>query len=135
MKKNAFCGILLILAAVIAIGSVTVLGPCVHEDGSEAPCASAGRAVFCGGCVLAVLAALILFIRKPSVRIVLFFITMIAAAVGIAFPGTFFPLCRMDSMHCRAVMQPAMIILFASELIVSVCGIIVERNRIRRERA
>ena len=38
MKKNAFCGILLILAAVIALGSVTVLGPCVHEDGSEALC-------------------------------------------------------------------------------------------------
>ena len=134
MKKNAFCGILLILAAVIAIGSVTVLGPCVHEDGSEAPCASAGRAVFCGGCVLAVLAALILFIRKPSVRIVLLFVTLFAAAVGIALPGTIFPVCRMDTMHCRAVMQPAMINLFASELIVSVCGLIVERNRIRRER-
>ena len=84
---------------------------------------------------LAVLAALILFMRKPSIRIVLFFISLCVAAVGIALPGTFFPLCRMDTMHCRAVMKPAMIILFASELIVSVCGIIVERNRIRRERA
>jgi len=134
MKKNVFCGILLALAAVIVIGSVTVLGPCVHEDGSEAPCARAGKAVFCDGCVLAVLAALILLIRKPSVRIVLLFVTLFAAAVGIALPGTIFPVCRMDTMHCRAVMQPAMIILFASELIVSVCGLIVERNRIRRER-
>ena len=135
MKKNVFCGILLALAAVIAIGSVTVLGPCVHEDGSEAPCVSAGRAVFCDGCILALLAALILFIHKPFARIVLFFSSLCAAAMGIAFPGTFFPLCRMDSMHCRAVMQPAMIILFAFELMVSVCGIIFERNRIRRERA
>lgn len=135
MKKNVFCGILLALAAVIAIGSVTVLGPCVHEDGSEALCSSAGRAVLFDGCTLAVLAALILFMRKPSIRIVLFFISLCVAAVGIALPGTFFPLCRMDTMHCRAVMKPAMIILFASELIVSVCGIIVERNRIRKERA
>ena len=135
MKKNAFCGMLLILAAVIAIGSVTVLGPCIHEDGSEASCTGAGRAVFCCGCVLAILAILILFIRKHSVRIVLFFLSLCSAAAGIAFPGTFFPLCRMDTMHCRAVMQPAMIILFASELIVSVCGLIVERNRIRREGA
>ena len=134
MKKSIFCGILLALAAVIVIGSVTVLGPCVHEDGSEAPCTSAGRAVLCGGCVLAALAVLILFIRKPSVRMLLFFASLCAAAVGIALPGTIFPLCRMDTMHCRAVMKPAMIILFASELIVSVCGIIVERNRIRRER-
>ena len=135
MKKNVFCGILLALAAVIAIGSVTVLGPCVHEDGSEAACTRAGRAVFCDGCVLALLAVLILSIRKPSARIVLFFISLCVAAVGIAFPGTVFPICRVDTMHCRAVMQPAMIILFASELIVSVCGLIVERNRIRREKA
>ena len=134
MKKNVFCGILLILAAVIAIGSVTVLGPCVHEDGSEAPCARAGGAVFCDGCILALLAALIMLIRKPSVRIVLLFISLCAAAAGIALPGTIFPICRMDTMHCRAVMQPAMVILFAFELIVSVCGLIVERNRIRRER-
>ena len=134
MKINVFCGILLVLAAVIVIGSVTVLGPCVHEDGSEAPCVRAGRAVFCDGCVLALLAALILFMRKSSVRIVLFFISLCAAAVGIALPGTIFPVCRMDTMHCRAVMQPAMIILFVSELIVSVCGLVVERNRIRRER-
>jgi len=135
MKKNVFCGILLILAAVIAIGSVTVLGPCVHEDGSEAPCTRAGRAVLCAGCILAVLAALILFIRKPSIRIALFCISLCVAALGIALPGTIFPLCRMDTMHCRAVMQPAMMILFAFELIASVCGIIVERNQIRRERA
>lgn len=135
MKKNVFCGLLLALAAVIAIGSVTVLGPCVHEDGSEAPCIGAGRAVLIAGCALAILAALILFIRKSSVRIVLFFISLFVAAVGIALPGTIFPVCRMDTMHCRAVMQPAMVILFASELIVSVCGLIVEWNRIRRERA
>ncbi len=131
MKKNVFCGILLALAAVIAIGFVTVLGPCVHEDGSEAPCVRAGRAVFCAGCVLAVLAALILLIRNSFVRIVLFSISLCVAAVGIALPGTIFPICRMDTMHCRTVMQPAMIILFACELIASACGLIVERNRIR----
>ena len=135
MKKNVFCVVLLVLAAVIAIGSVTVLGPCVHEDGSEAPCTAAGRAVLCGGCALAALAAIMLFIRKPSVRIALFIVSLCAAAAGIMFPGTIFALCRMDTMHCRAVMQPAMVILFASELIVSACGIIVERNRIRRNRA
>ena len=135
MKKNVFCGILLALAAVIAIGFVTVLGPCVHEDGSEAPCVGAGQAVLIDGCAVAILAALILFIHKSSVRIVLFFISLCAAAGGIALPGTVFPICRMDTMHCRAVMQPATVILFALELIVSVCGLIVERNRIRRDRS
>lgn len=135
MKRNVFCVVLLALAAVIAIGSVTVLGPCVHEDGSAAPCAAAGRAVLCGGCVLAALAVIMLFIRKPSVRIGLFLVSLCTAAAGILFPGTIFALCRMDTMHCRAVMQPSMIILFAAEAIVSVCGIVAERNRIRREKA
>ena len=135
MKRNVFCGILLAVAAVIAVGSVTVLGPCVHEDGSEAPCAGAGRAVFCAGCALAVLAASAIFIRKPFVRIVLFFVSLCTAAAGIVFPGTVFPLCRMDMMRCRAVMRPAATILFAAGLIVSVCGMIAERNRIRRGKA
>ena len=135
MKRNVFCVVLLVLAAVIAIGSVTVLGPCVHEDGSEAPCTAAGRAVLCGGCALAALAAIMLFIRKPSVRIALFIVSLCAAAAGIMFPGTIFALCRMDTMHCRAVMQPSMIILFAAETIASVCGIIAERKKIRRGKA
>ena len=99
MEKNVFCVVLLVLAAVIAIGSVTVLGPCVHEDGSEAPCTAAGRAVLCGGCALAALAAIMLFIRKPSVRIALFIVSLCAAAAGIMIPGTIFALCRMDTMH------------------------------------
>lgn len=135
MKKNIFCIVLLALAAVIAIGSVTVLGPCVHEDGSEAPCAEAGRAVLYCGCVLAALAVIMLFIRKPAVRIVLFSASLCAAAAGIAFPGTIFAVCRMDTMHCRTVMQLSMIILFAFEAIVSVCGIAAERSRIRRGKA
>ena len=88
MKKNIFCGLLLALAAVIVIGSVTVLGPCIHEDGSEATCTGAGRAVLCGGCVLAALAVLILFIRKPSVRMIMFFVSLCAAVAGIALPSS-----------------------------------------------
>jgi len=135
MKKNVFCGILLVLAAMIAIGSVSVFGPCIHDDGSEAICVRASRWIFLAGCVLAVLTALTLAIRKPSVRIGLLAAAAAVAAAGIALPGTIFPVCRMDTMRCRAVMQPAMMILFAAALIVSACGIITERNRSRRKKA
>ena len=135
MKKNVFCGILLVLAAMIAIGSVSVFGPCIHDDGSEAVCVRASRWILLAGCVLAVLTVLILAIRKPSVRIGLFTAAAAVAAAGIALPGTIFPVCRMDTMRCRAVMQPAMMILFAAALIISACGIITERNRSRRRKA
>ena len=135
MKKNV-CGIILaVLGAAIAAGAATVLGPCVHEDGSAAACTAAGTAVLCGGCVLAALAAAILCVRSPAARTVLFFVALCACAVGTALPGTIFPLCKMDTMRCRAVMQPAAIILFAAALIVSACGIITERKRAGRNRA
>ena len=135
MKKNLSAVLLLVLAAVIAVGSVTVLGPCVHADGSEAPCSRARQGVLIAGCVLAVLAVLIFLFRAPAARIILFFLSLCASAAGILLPGAILPLCRMDTMHCRAVMQPAMIILFAAALIVSVVGIIAERSRSRRNRA
>jgi len=134
MKRNVFCGILLALAGIITIGSFTVLGPCVHEDGSEAVCTTAGRAVLLAGCVITVLAVLTFLLRAPATRIFLFFLSMCVNTVGILLPGTLLPVCRMDTMHCRTVMQPAMIILFAAALAVSVGGILAERSRIRKGR-
>ena len=135
MKKNVFCGILLVLAAVIAVGSFTVFGPCVHEDGSEAACTAAGRAILVDGCLITVLAILTFLLRTPSARIILFAASLCLAAVGILLPGTLFPVCRMDTMHCRAVMQPAAIILFAAAAAVSAGGILAERSRVRRGKA
>ena len=132
MKKNVLAVILLILAAVIAVGSVTVLGPCVHEDGSEAPCTGTGRAILADGILLAALSVLFLFIKAPKTRMILFVITSVAALVGILMPGTLLPVCKMDTMHCRMVMQPAMIILFALALLASVCGVMAEMNKNRK---
>jgi hypothetical protein len=131
MKKRIAGIVLLILAAVIAVGSVTILGPCVHEDGSTGPCAKAGKAILADGCVLAVLALLILILQARGIRIGLFAAAAIASVIGILLPGTLYPLCKMDTMHCRAVMQPSMIILFAATLIVSVAGIMTagKKNR------
>ena len=70
MRRNIAGVILLVLAAVAAVGSVTFLGPCVHEDGSAGPCAKAGTAVLIAGCVLAVLAVLILAFRGRGIRTV-----------------------------------------------------------------
>lgn len=132
MKKNIFTFILLILAAVIAVGAVTFLGPCVHEDGSEAPCTKAGRAILIDGCVLAALAVLLLFFRKHAARSVLSAIALCAAVVGILLPGTLFPICKMDVMHCRMVMQPAMIALFGVAGLIIIAGFVSERTRSRR---
>ena len=129
MKKNLFAILLLIFAAVIAVGSVTVLGPCVHEDGSKGPCADAGRALLIDGCVTAILAILIMLVNRRGLRMALFAAALCAAVIGILLPGVIMPLCKMDTMHCRAVMQPSMIILSGAAAVSALTGIITERSR------
>ena len=129
MKKTVFPVILTVLALIIAVGSVTVLGPCVHADGSEAPCTGAGQAVMVDGILLAMLGILLLFVKFPKARVILCAVAALAALAGILLPGTLLPICKMDTMHCRMIMQPAMIILFAASLLASVGGIAVSKNR------
>lgn len=129
MKKNLFAILLMIFAVVIAVGSVTVLGPCVHEDGSKGPCADAGRALLIDGCVMAILAILITLVNRRGLRMALFAAALCAAVIGILLPGVIMPLCKMDTMHCRAVMQPSMIILSGAAAVSALTGIITERSR------
>ena len=129
MKKNLFAILLLVFAAMMAIGSVTVLGPCVHEDGSKGPCADAGRALMIDGCVTAILAILITMVNRRGLRMALFAAALCAAVIGILLPGVLMPLCKMDTMHCRAVMQPSMIMLSGAAAVSALTGIITERSR------
>lgn len=129
MKKNLFAILLLIFAAVIAVGSVTVLGPCVHPDGSAGLCADTGKALLIDGCVMAILAILIMLVNRRGIRMTLFAAALCAAVTGILLPGVIMPLCKMDTMHCRAVMQPSMIILSGAAAVSALTGIITERSR------
>lgn len=135
MKKNVIALILLVLAALTAIGSVTFMGPCVHADGSEAACTRAGRAVLIDGCVLAAASLILLFLQNHSARAVLFGAAAIAAVVGILLPGTLLPLCKMETMHCRMVMQPGAMILSALSLLVSAAGLVLELRKNRSTKA
>lgn len=135
MKKNVIALILLALAVLAAIGSVTFMGPCVHEDGSEAACTRAGRAILIDSCVLAAVALVILFLRDHSARAFLFAAAAIAAVIGILLPGTLLPLCKMETMHCRMVMQPGTVILSALSLITSAAGLVLELRKNRSSKA
>ena len=127
MKKQIIPGCaMLVLALVIAIGSVTFLGPCVHEDGSVGACWWAGRALLGLGCLLAVLAVFAILSRRA--RFGTYLSGIAVCVLGILTPGTLISLCRMSSMHCRAVMQPAMIILFAVAGLAALAGVLFCRK-------
>ena len=103
----------LLLSVVIAVGSVSFLGPCVHEDGSFGSCHWAGQAMLGIGLLLAVLSLAGLLVKDGRLRAGILFAAAAAAVLGIFVPGTLIRLCGMATMRCRAVMRPAMMLLCA----------------------
>ena len=119
MKKQILPAcVMLVLSLVITVGSLTFLGPCVHEDGTAGACTWAARALLALGCVLAVISAAAFVSRRARFGAYL----SGAAVCAVLTPGTFISLCRMDTMRCRAVMRPAMILLFGAAALCCLAG-------------
>ena len=130
MKKQMIPAIiLLILSVVIILGSRTFLSPCVHEDGSFGPCHWAGQTLLGLGCVLGVLSVLALCVKRARPGVYLSALPV--CALGILTPGTLIDLCRMSTMRCRMVMQPAMILLFSAALLCALAGAILSARKKR----
>ena len=125
MKKKIFSLFILILSLVIAVGSQSFLSPCVHEDGSFGACHWAGQAMLGIGILLAVL-ALLSWVKKD-----VYLAILPTAILGCLTPGTLISLCKMSTMRCRAVMQPAMILLCAVIAVLSLAGYLVNRKSAR----
>ncbi len=127
MKKDMIpAWILLVLSVVAAAGSQTFLSPCIHADGSFGPCHWAGQALLGVACTAGVLAVLALFLKRA--RWGIYLSALPVCALGILVPGTLIDLCRMSSMRCRMIMQPAMIILFSASLLCALAGAILSRK-------
>ena len=128
MKKTAVPAlVILALGLVIAIGSATFLGPCVHEDGGFGACHWAGRMLLGVGALLAALAALALIAR--GARTGLYLAMVPAAALGMLTPGMLIALCTMPTMRCRMVMRPALLLLCAAALIAALTGWLLSRRK------
>ena len=123
MKKQMIPGcVIFFLALIITIGSVSFLGPCIHKDGTAGTCFWAGRALLGLGLLLLVLSLLTVMLRQARTGL---YLSIIAAGVlGMLTPGTLIGLCGMSTMRCRAVMQPAMMILFAVAALTALWGLI-----------
>ena len=118
--------VVLILAMIAAIGSQTFLGACVHDDGSFGACHWACRAMLGEGGLLAVLALLALALMRE--RAGLYLAMLPASLLGLLTPGTLIALCKMPTMRCRMVTQPAMMILFGSTLLAALVGWLLSRR-------
>ena len=124
MRKHIIPAIImLILSLIIIIGSQSFLSPCVHEDGSFGPCHWAGQMLLGLGCAAAVLASFAMCVKRARPGVYLS--SLPVCVLGILTPGILIDLCRMSTMRCRMVMQPAMIILFSITLVCALIGVAV----------
>ena len=115
------------LALVIAVGSQTFLGACVHDDGGFGPCHWASRAVLGLGAAQAVMAVMALL--WPERRQGIFLAMLPVSVLGFFTPGGLIDICRMNTMRCRMVMRPAMLVLFALTLALALAGCLTSRRR------
>ena len=126
MKRIAVLALpVLLLSIIIAAGSVSFLGPCVHEDGA---CHWAGQALLGTGILLAAESLFALFCGDSRVRQGVYFSMIFTACLGCLIPGTLIDLCHMATMRCRALMQPAMRILFLISVVISIIGYFQEKH-------
>ena len=130
MKRFSVCGLFnLVLSVVIAAGSISFLGPCIHEDGSFGACHWAGQTLFGIGILLAAESLFVLLCVNSRTRQGIYGSMLLTAVLGCLIPGTLIDLCHMETMRCRALMQPAMIILCALTGMISLIGFFLERRK------
>ena len=134
MKRFSVCSMLVfVLSVVIAVGSVSFLGPCVHEDGTFGVCHWAGRSLFGIGLLLAAESLFALLCGDSRMRQGVFVPIFFTSCLGCLTPGTLIDLCHMATMRCRALMQPAMLILCAMTALVSLIGFFLERRKAAKQ--
>lgn len=125
-KRSIPALIVLVLSILIAVGSQSFLGACVHEDGSFGACHWAARAVLVLGAAQAVVALMALIM--PGARQGLYLAMLPVSVAGLLTPGTLIDICKMNTMRCRMVMRPAMLVLFALTLVAALAGCMAVRG-------
>ena len=130
MKKPTVTDIvMLILSISLCLGSKLVFHACgAKDDGSFMSCHWAEQAVFAVSAGMTVTAVLRLFLDRQA-KAGAALAMSISAAVTALIPGFVIRLCMMDTMHCHAVMRPAVVIL---SVLLAVTGI-VDFVRSRKE--
>ena len=120
--------VILVLAVLAAAGVKSFAGPCVHEDGSFGPCHWAGQALFGLSIVIAAESVIVLWRKDAGLRRGLYLAMMLTALLGILMPGTLISLCAMESMRCRMIMRPAMLVLYALMLVSATTGALLSKE-------
>lgn len=121
--------VILILSAVLCIGSKVLFHACEVMGEEIMACHWAEQAVFALSIVLLVQSILLLLLRDPGVKKGIAVAIVPTAVITVLVPGVFIRLCMMDTMRCRAVFRPAVTILGILIAVAAVCFLIIHRGK------
>lgn len=104
--------ILLVLSLILTFGVLFVFHACgAKEDGSWMACHWAQQAVAGCGVVLAVISVYMFIVKDDSARHALARAIFPITVLAMSIPGGVIHMCMMESMRCRSVMRPAVLIM------------------------
>lgn len=122
--------VLAALALALLIGILTFLKPCgPKDDGSWMTCHWAGRAVTGVSAALFVMALVHIFV-DDRVKQGLDIAAAVTAVLAIIIPGRLIDLCMMDTMRCRAVMTPGVIVLSVLTVAAAAVDYLILRKKV-----
>lgn len=104
--------ILLVLSAVLALGSVFVFHACpAKDDGTFMSCHWAERVVCALGCIMTIISSIHLFSRNSHTKLGLSLALLPVSIYTALVPGIVINLCIMADMRCRTTLRPAVVLL------------------------
>lgn len=122
--------LLLVFSILFFLGILTVFKSCgPKDDGSWMTCHWAGNIVLSLSVVLTVISIIHIIISNPKIKLGLSIAILPIAVLAILVPGNLIPLCMMATMRCRAIMQPAAIVISILIIITAIFDTFIQRKK------
>ena len=119
MKNKILAAITTLLGLLAAIGPRTIFPVCSAAE-MKMKCYYTANAEIAVGIIAAIVGIAIILIDKNKVRVALSAIQAILGLVIILIPTVIIGVCGSPMMHCVSVTKPALIVIGALDIVVSV---------------
>lgn len=107
------------VSVLLGVGVLTFAGPCIHDDGTVGACVSSAQGIMGAAVMLVGIALVELLVPHPLVRGICAALALALGLFALFAPGNALPLCMMQTMPCRAVMQPFAMVCGAAIVLMS----------------
>lgn len=130
MRKNYIFGALFAIAGLlIAIGPKTFFAVCASDGEMVMKCFYVAQTELAIGIAIALLGVELFLLKNSAARIAASIALGLNGIITILIPNVLIGVCNSEHMHCNAVTKPALTILGALVIVLSVIGIVLFREK------